>query len=162
VNPEADEMKNLRLLFVFGVLFYVGSQAARLLSGNPPGDSAGGTPPVPTAATEAGDAVLADAFARRLSLQVEGRGTVARILADDNDGSRHQRLIVQVSADQTVLIAHNIDLAPRVVNVRVGDEIAFFGEYEWNREGGVIHWTHHDPAGQHVAGWLRHDGRVYQ
>lgn len=155
-------MKNLRLLVVFGALFYAGLQAVRVLSGDSGGDSSSGQARVPIAVTEDSGAVLADAFARRLSLQVEGRGTVARILADDNDGSRHQRLIVQVSADQTVLIAHNIDLAPRVANVRVGDEIAFFGEYEWNPQGGVIHWTHQDPAGQHVAGWLRHDGRVYQ
>lgn len=155
-------MKNLRLLLVFGVLFYGGLQAVRLLTGNPPADPASDNEPAPLATAQSGEAVLADALARRISLQVEGRGTIARILPDDDDGSRHQRLIVQVSANQTVLIAHNIDLAPRVPNVRVGDEIAFFGEYEWNPEGGVIHWTHHDPAGQHVAGWLRHDGRVYQ
>lgn len=156
-------MKNLRLLVVFGALSYAGLQAVRVLSGDPGGDSSSGQARrVPIALAEDSGAVLADAFARRLSLQVEGRGTVARILADDNDGSRHQRLIVQVSAEQTVLIAHNIDLAPRVENVRAGDEITFFGEYEWTPQGGVIHWTHHDPAGQHVAGWLRHEGRVYQ
>lgn len=27
---------------------------------------------------------------------------------------------------------------------------------------GVIHWTHHDPARKHVAGWLKHQGRTYQ
>jgi hypothetical protein len=25
-----------------------------------------------------------------------------------------------------------------------------------------LHWTHHDPAGRHVAGWLKHGDRVYQ
>ena len=38
----------------------------------------------------------------------------------------------------------------------------FYGEYEWNSEGGVIHWTHKDPAGVHVDGWLEYEGIVYQ
>ncbi|MGK7909984.1 MAG: DUF3465 domain-containing protein [Synechococcus sp.] len=52
----------------------------------------------------------------------------------------------------TVLIAHNIDLAPRVTSVHIGDEVRFLGEYEWNPQGGEIHWTHQDPYQQHVDG----------
>ncbi|HEX7038229.1 MAG TPA: DUF3465 domain-containing protein [Pseudomonadales bacterium] len=109
------------------------------------------------------DAVLADAFERRVgSLQVEGAGEVVRLLPDDRDGSRHQRFVLRLDSGQTVLVAHNIDLAPRVSGLREGDRVAFFGEYEWNERGGVIHWTHRDPQGRHVAGWLKHAGRTYQ
>ena len=94
--------------------------------------------------------------------QVRGSGTVTRVLSDDNDGSRHQRFIVEVSPGHTVLIAHNIDLAPRVASIRVGDTVSFYGEYEWNERGGVIHWTHHDPRGNHVGGWIEHQGRRYE
>lgn len=87
---------------------------------------------------------------------------VKRILPDDNEGSRHQRFIVELSSGQTLLIAHNIDIAPRIPDLRVGDEVAFGGEYDWNPEGGVIHWTHHDPGGQHPGGWLKHGGQTYQ
>jgi len=84
------------------------------------------------------------------------------ILPDDNDGSRHQRFILQLNSGQTLLIAHNIDIAPRIPVLRQGDEVAFRGQYEWNPEGGVIHWTHHDPGGQHPGGWLKHEGQTYQ
>jgi len=109
------------------------------------------------------DQRLAHAFAEHESdFQVEGAGTVSRLLSDNNDGSRHQRFIVALKTGQTLLIAHNIDLAPRINSLEVGDEIAFFGEYEWNEKGGTIHWTHHDPNQHHTAGWIKHDGRVYQ
>jgi Protein of unknown function (DUF3465) len=96
------------------------------------------------------------------NLQVEGTGTVTRLLSDDNDGARHQRFVVQLQTGQTILIAHNIDLAPRIISLEVGDDVEFFGEYEWNPQGGVVHWTHRDPNRHHTAGWVKHEGRVYQ
>lgn len=109
------------------------------------------------------DAILQRALdERRTSYQVEGSGTVARILSDDNDGSRHQRFVLELDSGQMLMVAHNIDLAPRIDDLDVGDRVAFFGEYEWNSRGGLIHWTHHDPEGRHVAGWLEKDGRRYQ
>ena len=98
----------------------------------------------------------------RSGQQVSGQGTVSHILSDDNDGSRHQRFILRLDSGQTLLIAHNIDLAPRVSGLRKGDVVRFYGEYEWNDKGGVIHWTHHDPQGRHADGWLEHEGRRYQ
>ena len=98
----------------------------------------------------------------RSGQQVSGSGRVVRILSDDNDGSRHQRFILGLSSGQTLLVAHNIDLAPRVSSLSTGDTVKFYGEYEANSKGGVIHWTHHDPQGRHVAGWLEHRGRRYQ
>ncbi len=116
---------------------------------------------IPSADT--GGSAVAAAFERRQSdVQLRGHGEVIRILSDDNDGSRHQRFILGLDTGQTLLIAHNIDLAPRIGSLRVGDRIEFHGEYEWNSKGGVIHWTHHDPRGSHPDGWLKHDGRVYQ
>jgi hypothetical protein len=111
----------------------------------------------------AGDEVLAAAFKNRQSdVQVQGSGRVSRVLADDNDGSRHQRFIVQLSSGQTLLVAHNIDLASRVASIKAGDSVEFNGEYEWNERGGVIHWTHRDPQGSHADGWIKHEGRTYQ
>ena len=109
------------------------------------------------------DDAIGRAFADRASdIQVEGAGTVLRVLPDDLNAPRHQRFIVQLASGQTVLITHNIDIAPRVDALEAGDTVRFSGEYVWNAKGGVIHWTHHDPQGKHVAGWVIHNGKTYQ
>ena len=110
-----------------------------------------------------GDEALASAFEERKSgVQVDGSGVVIKVLPDDNDGSRHQRFILRLDSGQTLLVAHNIDVAPRIPSLGVGDVVAFNGEYEWNSNGGVLHWTHHDPAGHHMTGWLKQGGQTYQ
>ena len=120
-------------------------------------------PATERSATPHDDSSIGRAFASGTSdVQVEGEGTVIRVLPDDVDGSRHQRFIVQLASGQTLLITHNIDLAPRIAGLKVGDSVGFNGEYVWNEKGGVIHWTHHDPQGRHVAGWVIHNGKRYQ
>lgn len=98
---------------------------------------------------------------QRSDVQVTGSGEVIKLLADDNEGSRHQRFLVKIDSGEVLLIAHNIDLAPRVDGLQRGDIIRFNGEYEWNNKGGVVHWTHKDPRSKHIHGWLEHDGRKY-
>ena len=95
------------------------------------------------------------------NVQVYGQGTVVRVLADDTEGSKHQRFILRLASGQTLLVAHNIDIAPRLDGLAVGDVVQFYGEYVYTDQGGTIHWTHHDPSGKHVAGWLQWDGQRF-
>ncbi|OQP68145.1 hypothetical protein BTH75_19000 [Vibrio cholerae] len=111
----------------------------------------------------ANDSVLQQAYKSQQSdLQVQGFGKVVKVLPDDNDGSKHQKFILKLNSGQTLLVAHNIDLAPRIPNLQVGDSVEFYGEYEWNKKGGVLHWTHKDPQNRHAHGWLKHNGQVYE
>ena len=121
-------------------------------NGSEAGSSAGGN-----------DAVFAHAFSQHSSgLEVEGQGTVVRLLSDDTEGERHQRFIVQLVSGQTLLVAHNIDVAPRVAPLQVGDTVSFKGVYEWNEQGGLVHWTHLDPSGSHEPGWIKCNRRTYE
>lgn len=111
----------------------------------------------------ANDFLLKNAYEEKQSgTQVAGSGKVVRLLPQDNIGSRHQKFIIKLNSGQTLLIAHNIDIAPKIASLQTEDFVEFYGEYEWNEKGGVIHWTHHDPDGLHEHGWLKHAGKMYQ
>jgi hypothetical protein len=92
---------------------------------------------------------------------IEVKGFVTRLLSNDNDGSRHQRFIIDIGDRTTLLIAHNIDLAQRVP-VGMGDRVHVRGMYEWNDLGGLVHWTHDDPQGIEDGGYVRYRAREYR
>lgn len=108
------------------------------------------------------DSVLDAVRAHAQDVEVDGRGTVVRLLPDDRNGSPHQRFLLRVAGGGTVLVAHNLDLAPRLDGLAEGETVEFRGEYVWTPKGGTLHWTHDDPRGRHPDGWLRWRGRVYQ
>lgn len=116
--------------------------------------------PAPPSAT--GEAEL-DRLVRekRSDVPIQISGSVVRTLTDDLDGDRHQKFILEISPGKTVLVAHNIDVAPRAP-VTAGDRVSLKGEYVWNEQGGLIHWTHHDPRGTHPGGWVEVKGKKYQ
>ncbi|HNP37504.1 MAG TPA: DUF3465 domain-containing protein [Woeseiaceae bacterium] len=92
---------------------------------------------------------------------IEDRGFVCRLLSDDAEGSPHQRFVIEIAGKQTLLIAHNIDLAERVP-LGMGDRIRFRGMYEYNDLGGLVHWTHHDPLALLDGGYVRYRSRDYR
>ena len=111
------------------------------------------------------DTVVKAFRAKQSNRQVQGCGTIIKALADDNEGSRHQKILIEldgVSPKQTLLLVHNIDLAPRVANVSPSTAVSFYGEYVYNDKGGLVHWTHHDPAARHQGGWIESNGVRYQ
>lgn len=89
-------------------------------------------------------------------------GKVVKLLSDDNVGNRHQRFIVKLASGKTFLIAHNIDLAPKVTALQEGGVVKFCGDLETNDKGGVVHWTHRDPQNRHVGGYLEYNGQKYE
>ena len=114
-----------------------------------------------TANMDAG--AISEAFSAHRNLpQVQGSGIVVKVLKDDTKGLKHQKFLLKVSDNITILIAHNLDLAPRVDDIHEGDLIEFKGEYIYTPKGGTVHWTHKDPRGNHQSGWLKHNGKTYE
>jgi uncharacterized protein DUF3465 len=40
------------------------------------------------------------------------------------------------------------------VPVATADDMVVHGEYVWNDQGGLTHFTHHDPDRSHQFGWI--------
>ena len=108
------------------------------------------------------DSITEAYYSKKSDLQVRGSGKVIKLLKDDTKGHKHQKFILNLESGISILIAHNIDLAPRINNLKIGDIVEFYGEYEYNLKGGIVHWTHHDPNKRHIDGWLRYFGDIYQ
>ncbi|MBA3770009.1 MAG: DUF3465 domain-containing protein [Blastocatellia bacterium] len=108
------------------------------------------------------DAITLAFEQQRSNIAVEGEGIVVRTLSDDTSGVPHQRFIVRIASGSTVLVSHNTNVAERIDDLKTGDQVSFAGEYIWNPQGGLLHWTHRDPAGRQPPGWIRHKGKTYQ
>jgi hypothetical protein len=114
-------------------------------------------------AVVAGNTTVDRAYAdHRSGVEVTADGAVMRLLSDDTGPSgTHQRFIVQVKGStQTLLIDNNVDIGKRVP-VAIGDDVVVHGEYVWNDQGGLIHFTHHDPDHSHEDGWIELKGIRY-
>ena len=118
--------------------------------------------PVNVAAENDEDKIRQAFIDQRSNIQVQSSGRVKAILRDDNEGSRHQKFILELKHGLTVLVAHNIDLSPRLKKKKKGEIVEFYGEYEYSHQGGVLHWTHHDPQKKHADGGLKYKGRTDQ
>lgn len=109
------------------------------------------------------DRILARAFKMKTSgFMVKFRGTVVRKLPDDTVGSRHQKFLVRLDSGQTLLIAHNIDLAPGISHLKTKSTVTIYGEYIWNDQEGIVHKTHRKTDGTTGGGWVRHKGVTYK
>ena len=150
------------LFVLLGVCIALSFAACRAPTNNPTGlQTLESTPAVASASMDAG--AITEAFIAHRNLpQVQGSGIVVKVLKDDTKGLKHQKFLLKVSDNITILIAHNLDLAPRVEDIHEGDVIAFKGEYIYTPKGGTVHWTHKDPRGNHQAGWLKHNGKTYE
>jgi len=116
------------------------------------------------AATTADNAAVERDYAEhRSTVEVTAEGAVTSVLGDDSGPSgTHQRFIIRLTgATQTVLVDNNVTIGQRVP-VAPADEVVVHGEYIWNDQGGLIHFTHHDPAPGHEGGWIELKGVRYQ
>jgi hypothetical protein len=108
-------------------------------------------------------AIVQDFQSHRSHVEVTADATVVQVLPDrvSVTGTHEQFIIRLTSGDLTLLVEHNLSIAPRAP-VAVGDHVIVHGEYIWNTQGGLIHFTHHDPDGRHEGGFIQENGTTYQ
>lgn len=97
-------MRKHPVLIIAIIIFFVFFNK-QFLSLDTPHDSSSST------STYSTDALISAYNNKQSDKIVTATGTVSKLLADDNNGSRHQKFIVRISPVLTVLVAHNIDLA---------------------------------------------------
>jgi hypothetical protein len=115
-------------------------------------------------ATTSDNAAVERAYAeRRSTVEVTAHGVVTSVLADDSGPSGvHQRFIIRLAGStQTVLVDNNVTIGQRAPALQ-GSDVLVHGEYVWNDQGGLIHFTHHDPVHTHEGGWIELSGVRYQ
>ncbi len=86
-------------------------------------------------------------------------GVVVTVLPDTQGQYRHQRFIVRCGNGHTVLIVNDIDIGQRVPVVP-GARVVVHGQFIWDSQGGLLHFTHHDPGGG-SGGWILYRGKLY-
>jgi len=114
-------------------------------------------------APTADDAAIVQDFQNHQSnVEVTADGTVVRMLSDRTSGTGvHEQFILQLaSGGITVEVEHNISIGARAP-LKEGDHVVVHGEYIWNAQGGLIHFTHHDPQGTHAGGYIQDNGKTY-
>lgn len=105
--------------------------------------------------------LISQAYSDRVSnIMVETEAVVRALKPNLDDIERHQNFVIELENGHQLEVLHNLDLA-RGVPVKPGAIIRLRGEYDWTPRGGVIHWTHNDPAGEREGGWIEYQGRKY-
>jgi hypothetical protein len=138
-----------------------------ILQGQAPGSAYEGPPAFAPSYDAAGmdtcdDLALVTAQNQRAkNVRITVTARVKRLLPDDRQGNPHQRFLLGLSNGTTVLVAHNIDLAP-YVPLQQGDSVTICGEYIWNEKGGVLHYTHHTTNSRHQGGYIQYNRQTYQ
>ncbi len=109
-------------------------------------------------------AALADIQSGKSGDEVVVQGIVSHVgRTTGGESGTHEHFDVRISsgaAEQDILVADNVSIGA-AAPVRTGDTVIVKGVLEVDPTGPVIHWTHHDPANRHVAGFVLLDGKMY-
>lgn len=83
---------------------------------------------------------------------------VVRVLGErEGRSGMHEGFVIRAGG-QTFRVEDNVSIA-RTIPLRTGETISLLGQLECDDD--VIHWTHHDPSGRHVSGYIKAGGTLY-
>jgi hypothetical protein len=108
-------------------------------------------------------AICGDYGSQSTNQEVIARGKVADILGTRSGRSgSHEGFLLKLDGDcdLTLKVETNVSITGPVP-IRRGEIVIVKGEYVYDPLGGILHWTHHDPEGRHIAGYVVSDGKTY-
>lgn len=120
-----------------------------------------------TTSSNADNAAVYDAWRTgRSHVEVTLDGSVARMLGMRVGRSgTHEGFLVHLTGGDghglTVRVEDNIDLTGPIP-LAEGESVEVRGEYIFDPEGGIVHYTHRDHHYHHVAGYVLAGGKFYQ
>ena len=97
-------------------------------------------------------------------VEVIGQGSVLAILGTRNGPSGvHEGFLLKLTGgcDLMVRVETNVGITGPLP-LHPGETATVKGVFDDDADGGVIHWTHHDPSGRHIAGYVEAGGKIYQ
>jgi hypothetical protein len=96
-------------------------------------------------------------------VEIRDSGIVYRILGERGSQSGvHEGFLIRFpyrANGAVTRVEDNVDITGPIP-LRRGDQVTLQGQFECNDQ--VIHWTHHDPRGRHLAGYITVNGKTYQ
>ncbi|MDE2483427.1 MAG: DUF3465 domain-containing protein [bacterium] len=109
-------------------------------------------------------AVCNDYGTQRSGDEVIATGHVIDVLGERAGRSgEHEGYLVKLdgNCDLLVKVETNTTITGPIA-LRPKERVVVKGVYIYNPLGGLIHWTHHDPRGRHVGGYVTAGGTSYQ
>jgi hypothetical protein len=96
--------------------------------------------------------------------EVIAHGMVADVFGESEGPSgEHEGYLLKLDGDCDLLLRVETNTSiTGPIPIRPRQELIVKGEYEFDPEGGVLHWTHHDPSARHIAGYVVIGSRTYQ
>lgn len=106
-------------------------------------------------------ALVAAVQSKRNVHYVEGGNiVVTKIYPDDNQGLPHQSWEAQLSDKSFIKVVYNTNMG-EYIPVQVGMTFSVGGQFIWTKDGGLIHWLHHDPKQKRPDGWVFIENILY-
>jgi hypothetical protein len=93
------------------------------------------------------------------SVEVAASGKVAQLLGTYSSPTGQHEGFTLRSKALTIRIEDNVSITGSIPLTK-GEPVTLQGVYECN--DGVIHWTHHDPRGRHMGGYIEAGGKIYR
>ena len=93
------------------------------------------------------------------SVEVVASGTIATLLGTYSSTTGQHEGFTLRSRAMTLRIEDNVNITGPIPLTK-GEPVTLQGQYECN--DGVIHWTHRDPRGRHIGGYIEAGGKIYR